>query len=375
MCNLSALLRVRTTGKHANWSLGTDTGLNLFHPGTTDESQTLFTAAVACLTYGLNQHSELVRCSVAHAGNDHRLGAQEAPPAIISMSPGAGFEKHVDAIIAGGPLLGYTAEKGLVTPGCSQAEPVQTDGEDRNRTAPFPFCSNRFEFRAVGSSQNCAFPVMVCNTIMAAGLAHLSSLLESGVDRRDAVAQLYRENRAIIFTGNSYSEAWSLEAEKRGLPNLTTTPQALPTFNSAKAKTVLSEMGVSSEAETDSRAEVMWESYVIAVKTEVETMIKMVNTGFLPACAKDVACFATAPDLAADRAAVFSAIQTELGTLLALKAKLPHDSLVDEANYLSLILKPQMAKLRAAVDAAEETMDANLYPFPTYEDLLYGHQF
>merc|ERR1719291_1465263 len=138
---------INGNGKHNNWSIGTDTGLNFFYPGKTDAARELFTTGIACLAYGLSQHNEVVRCCVAHAGNDHRLGAQEAPPAIISLYPGTAFEAHVDAIIAGGPLLGYKAEKSTADPMANAAMPAVCGVEDRNRTAPFPFCGNRFEFR------------------------------------------------------------------------------------------------------------------------------------------------------------------------------------------------------------------------------------
>merc|ERR1719310_1796191 len=215
---------INGNGKHNNWSVGTDTGINFFYPGKDDDERRCFVAGIAALAYGLKEYNELVRVSVAHAGNDHRLGAQEAPPAIISLYPGTGFEAHVDNIINGGDLLDYKPNKQKADPGCCAAEPIDTNVEDRNRTAPFPFCGNRFEFRAVGSSQNCAFPVMICNSIMSAGMSHLSGLIEGGMSHRDAVAQMYKENRPVIFTGDGYSAEWPAEAAKRGLPNLRNTP-------------------------------------------------------------------------------------------------------------------------------------------------------
>merc|ERR1712110_1089300 len=147
---------------------------NFFHPGKDDDERLCFTTGIAALAYGLMQYNELVRVSVAHAGNDHRLGAQEAPPAIISLYPGTGFEAHVDAVIAGGSLSEFKAEKKKQPTGCKASMDVEANVEDRNRTAPFPFCGNRYEFRAPGSSQNCSFPVMICNTVMAAGMSELS---------------------------------------------------------------------------------------------------------------------------------------------------------------------------------------------------------
>merc|ERR1712176_1120097 len=209
----------------------------------------------------MGEYNELVRVSVAHAGNDHRLGAQEAPPAIVSLYPGTGFEAHVDSIIAGGDLLAYKPNKQKASPGCKAAEAIDTNVEDRNRTAPFPFCGNRFEFRAVGSSQNCSFPTTICNTIWAAGAAHISAMLETGTSLRDAVAQTFKECRPVIFTGNGYSAEWPVEAAKRGLPNLNTTPKAIKTWASDKNKKVFQELGVLSAEETVARAEIMYENY------------------------------------------------------------------------------------------------------------------
>jgi glutamine synthetase len=185
--------------------VGTDTGLNFFHPGKNDQERELYVTAVACLTAGLNAHNDLVRSAVACAGNDFRLGAQEAPPAIMSLYPGPGFEAHVETIVKGGPLLGYEAKKSFADVKSRSAMPAETNAEDRNRTAPFPWCGNRFEFRAVGSSQNCAFPVAVCNTIMASGMAKLSKLIEGGTNHRDAVAALFLEAKHVIFTGKQPS--------------------------------------------------------------------------------------------------------------------------------------------------------------------------
>jgi glutamine synthetase len=175
------------------------------------------------------------------------------------------------------------AEKKLAEPGAKAAMGAPCGVEDRNRTAPFPFCGNRFEFRAVGSSQNCSFPIAIVNTVMASGMATLASLIENGMSYRDAVAQMYKDNRSVIFTGNGYSAEWPVEAAKRGLPNLNTTPLALPTFNSEKAKKVFNDMGVFTDEETDARQEVMYENYNTVLSIEVETLIMMVETGILPA--------------------------------------------------------------------------------------------
>merc|ERR1711990_96896 len=171
-------------------------------------------AALACLSHGIMQYNEMLRCAVAHAGNDHRLGAQEAPPAIISLYPGTGFETHVDAIINGGELLGYKAEKKLADPKSKAAMGAPCGVEDRNRTAPFPFCGNRFEFRAVGSSQNIAFPLACLNTAFAESMAVLSASIEASGDVRGSTAAMLKEHWPVIFNGNGYSEEWPIEAER-----------------------------------------------------------------------------------------------------------------------------------------------------------------
>jgi len=363
---------INGNGKHCNWSIGTDSGVNFFYPGKTDKALELYVTAVACLTYGLKHHSDLVRCAVAHAGNDHRLGAQEAPPAIISLYPGQSFEAHIDNIIKGGPLTGYDSSKKTANPGSRNTMEVPTGVEDRNRTAPFPFCGNRFEFRAVGGSQNCAMPVSICNTLMASGMAHMSSLLEGGKSLRDAVAQVYKENREIIFTGNGYSAEWPIEAEKRGLKNLRTTPEAAKVFNSDKAKAVFKKMGIFEPSEVDARAELMYESYNTILGIEAKTLVRMVETGIIPACAKDLATYKEAPFLAGDRPAVYKSIKVETDKLRDSLAKVPSDHEA-EAHYYCNTVKPQMETLRSFVDEAEGLMQAGLYPYPTYEDLVYGH--
>jgi len=366
---------INGSGKHANWSVGTDTGLNFFYPGKNEAGAKLYVTGIACLAYGLAQYNEMVRCTVASAGNDHRLGAQEAPPAIISLYPGQGFEQFMESIISGGDLLGYKAEKKKQSTGCSAAMHIEANVEDRNRTAPFPFCGNRFEFRAVGSSQNCCFPVMVCNAIMSAGMAHLAGLIEGGMSHRDAVAQLFKENKHVIFTGNGYSTEWPIEASKRGLPNLNTTPKAIATWNSEKNKKLLESLKIYTAEETEARQEVMYENYISCMSCEVETMVQMTETGILPACAKDLEKYKGFDKLAGNRKSVYEGIVEHLEKLKASFASKPHSSLSDEATYLCDTVKPQMVALRAAVDKAEGLMESGLYPYPTYEAMIYSHHF
>merc|ERR1712232_1050299 len=322
---------INGSGKHCNWSVGTDTGINFFYPGKTPEARTIYTAALACLAHGIMQHNDMLRCSVAHAGNDHRLGAQEAPPAIISLYPGTGFEQFVDQVIAGGPIDEFKAEKKMQPTGCKASMAVEANVEDRNRTAPFPFCGNRYEFRVVGSSQNCSFPVMICNTIMAAGMAELSCKIEDGMSARDAVAEMYKTNRSVIFTGNGYSTEWPLEASKRGLPNLNTTPKAIKTWASEKNKKLFQDLGVLSTEETEARAEIMYEAYSTTLSIEAKTMVDMVETGILPACAQDLALYKDSPSLAGDREKTYGSIKAENDKLKTILASAPHDDMDKEA--------------------------------------------
>jgi glutamine synthetase len=362
---------INGNGKHANWSVGTDSGINFFYPGKTDEARTIYTAALACLAHGIYQYNEMLRCAVAHAGNDHRLGAQEAPPAIISLSPGTGFEQHVDNIINGGPLHEFKAEKKMQPTGCKASMAVEANVEDRNRTAPFPFCGNRYEFRAVGSSQNCSFPVMICNTIMAAGMSALSDEIEKGTAARDAVAAMYKTNRSVIFTGNGYSAEWPAEAAKRGLPNLNTTPKAVKEWASSKNIEVFKKLNILTEEETKAKQETMYEMYNTTLMVEVKTMIQMVESGFLPACAKDLNAFANTK-LAGGRQALYESIMKQNDALKAMLSKVPSD-MVAEAEWLCNTVKPQMDALRKLVDEAEGLMEKSVYPYPSYEAMLYHH--
>jgi len=363
---------INGSGKHANWSIGTDTGINFFYPGKTNDARAIYTAALACLSHGIYQNNEMLRCAVAHAGNDHRLGAQEAPPAIISLYPGTGFEAHVDAVIAGGPLDSFKAEKKKQSTGCKASMDVEANVEDRNRTAPFPFCGNRYEFRAVGSSQNCSFPVMICNTIMASGMKYLAEQIEGGKSARDAVAEMYKVNRSVIFTGNGYSSEWPLEATRRGLPNLNTTPKAIKTWASDKNKRVFKDLGILSDEETEARSEIMYEAYNTTLSIEAKTMIEMVETGIIPACVEDLALYKDSPDFAGDRPNAYRSIKKENDKLKTMLASTPHD-MTAEADYLCDIVKPQMAVVRGLVDTAEGLLKKGLYPYPTYEAMLYHH--
>jgi len=396
------------SGKHNNWSVGTDTGVNFFSPGKTAKEAELFAASVACLAYALDEHNAVVRASVAHAGNDHRLGAQEAPSAIISLSPGSGVEERIKAIMAGGALTGHlfgadaaaAASDGssLNTLECGAAglNPLQRGAEDRNRTAPFPYVgNNRFEFRSVGSSQHCGFPLAVVNAAFADGLRHLCERLERGEALRDAVASMYTAHGRAIFCGDNYSPDWPVEAAKRGLPHLRDAVSAASALASPAAKALFARTGVLGADEADARAEMALEAYASTIEAEAATLLRMVRTGVEPALAADLAAYATAQpagfapseryakrrsayDACSDAADALEASLESIHVLAsnshgggAVKYATAHD----RASYAAYTLKPHLASVRAACDAAEVLVRAGLWPFPPYAEVLYAHHF
>jgi glutamine synthetase len=381
---------INGSGKHNNWSVGTDTGINFFSPGKTEKQSELFATAVACLTYALNQHNAVIRASVAHAGNDHRLGAQEAPPAIISLNPGTGFEAKVQDILKGGPLAGYFNEGSEMGVGCAGLSTVERGIEDRNRTAPFPLCgNNRFEFRAVGSSQNCGFPMAMVNTAMADGMRHLAEQLEGGAVLRDAVATMLKDNHQVIYSGNNYGPEWPLEAASRGLPNHPDAVTAASAFSSPHTKALFARMGVMEAPEVDARQEVLFENYAATIEIEAATLVRMVRTGVEPAVAADLALYASGSSTSgggssvmsrfAKRRDVYDACSVTCDALESALAGLPShngDASVQEvAKYAADVLKPHLNVVRKACDAAEQLVRTDLWPFPSYESVLYAHHF
>ena len=255
--------------------------------------------------------------------------------------------------------------------------------EDRNRTAPFPFCGNRFEFRAVGSSQNCSFPMAMVNTVFADGMRALSEILEKGTPLRDACAQLFTENQRVIFTGNGYSAEWPVEAAARGLPNLYDTILAASAFATPENKALFARMGVFTEAEVDARGECFFENYSQVIQCEASTLIEMVRTGVEPACAADLALYASAGGSRhTKRAAVYEAVSVTCDEIEAAVAKMPEGgghgghggaSASEIASYCAYTVKPLLSKVREACDAAEGLVKKNLWPFPSYTDIVFKH--
>ena len=364
------------SGKHNNWGLTTSTGKNVFSPGKTPEHQRNFMAMVACLAYMCHKHGDVLRIGVATATNDHRLGAQEAPPAIISLYTGTTMYDHIESIMEGGPLEGYEEKKGKLDTRAKATINLERNLEDRNRTAPFPFCGNRFEFRAVGSAQNINFPLAMLNAAVAEGMSLLSEKCEGGMDIRDAVAEMFQEHKATIFNGNGYSEEWNGpggEAEQRGLLNLRTSVDAYEHLCSEKNEQLFDSMGVFKPKELRARQEVLYENYSQQILIEANTLLDMMKQGAIPACARDLQGYTGTP-LAGKREGLYGMLAAQTDQLESIVASLPHgDDLHAEARYCCDEILPAMDALRDTCDEAEGLCAAGLWPFPSYTQLAFSH--
>lgn len=367
---------INGNGKHNNWGLFTDKGDVLFTAGKTPSEQERFMTFVSCLTHAIHSHGDVLRAGVASAGNDHRLGAQEAPPALLSMYVGQSMEDHVDSIVKGGPLAGYEMKTKTIDAGCSHVCPIEGRFEDRNRTAPMPFCGNRFEFRSVGSAQNIAWPLTCLNTTMAQSMGVLSKKLESGVVLRDAVAQMFKESRRVFFAGDCYSPEWKTEAvDVRKLPDLPNTVLATKHLVSPKNIELFSSMKVFQEDELRARQAIMYEAYANILTIEANVMIRMLETGVIPAMAQDLNTYGTNVHmLAGDRVERYQAV-TELTKILKAIVKKVDDipDASKQAEYCLNDIIPAMNKLRSAHDEAEVLIRKDLYPYPSYSDILFHH--
>jgi len=366
---------INGSGKHNNWGLFTDKGDVLFVPGSTDKEQERFMAIMSCFTLAVHRHSDVLRAGIASAGNDFRLGGQEAPPAVLSFYGGEAMEKHIDSIIAGGPLAGYKSETTTIETGCSHVADLTARKEDRNRTSPLPFCGNRIEFRAVGGSQNIAWPLTCLNTAMADAMDHLANKLEAGQNIRDAVADLFRESRRVFYSGDNYSEEWKAEYEKRGLVNLKNTVDAADSLASEKNVKLFESQRVLARDELFARQTCIYEAYTNISLIEANCMIRMINTGLIPACATDMNLYSgESAFLAGDRKKVYAALAQNNKELE--KAVHAFGSVVGDpaqARFCLEKLKPAMEKVRESADQAELLMQKSLYPYPSYAEILYQH--
>ena len=370
---------VNGSGKHNNWSMGTDTGVNLLDPGDTPAENTSFLFFCAAVIQGVNKHQGLLRASVANIGQDHRLGANEAPPAIISIFLGHELERVFEAIESGegdphtpGSFLELGAE---VLP------PLPRHGGDRNRTSPFAFTGNKFEFRALGSSMSLAFPNTVLNTIVAEAIDELADRLEeklgAGADVATAVAEVVKEsyaaNKQICFMGDNYSSEWHAEAERRGLKNLRTTPDALPEVISEQTIETFGKYNVLSERELHSRFEVWTEQYTIRANIEAETTESIARTMILPAAMRHLAlCEQAGVTKAAGEArTLIDQLIEAIGELEAANVYPAGVEGLELAKYARDNQLAAMAKVREAADRLEKVVADDLWPLPKYSEILF----
>jgi glutamine synthetase len=371
---------VNGSGKHNNWSMGTDTGDNLLEPGETPEENLQFLFFCTAVIRAVNEHQALLRASIASAGQDHRLGANEAPPAIISIFLGAELLKVFEAIESGSGDGG--TDKGFLGLGTEVLPPLPMHGGDRNRTSPFAFTGNKFEFRAVGSSQSLSMPNTVLNTIVAESLDSLSEDLENAIEGgqslEEAVPAIVKDawaaNKAVVFEGDNYSEEWHAEAEARGLANLRSTPDALPWLVEDSTVTVFSNYGVLSERELESRYEIQVEQYVVKVNIEAETASSIARTMLLPAALRHLSELRAAGvnDLIEETEGLVTEFVEAIRALES--ANVRHEGAegsIDHAAYMRDTVLPAMDEVRAVADRLEKVVADDLWPLPKYEEMLF----
>ena len=380
---------VNGSGKHNNWSISTDKGQNLLDPGTTPYENAQFLLFLVAVIKAVDEYQDLLRISVASAGNDHRLGANEAPPAIVSMFVGEELEEVLDAIEKGTDYKG--GEKQTMEIGVHVLPNFPKDTTDRNRTSPFAFTGNKFEFRMLGSNQSISGPNIVLNTIVAEELKQFADELEGAEDFTKALNDLIRktikEHKRIIFNGDGYAESWQLEAEKRGLLNYKTTVEALPHFIDKKNIDLFTSHNVFTEKEMISRTEILLETYSKTINIEALTLNDMVKKQLLPALSTYTADLAAA--LAAKTAVVdgidvsmeesgLKELSAAQGKLYALSCKLdkelaevPGGEALETATYYRDVIFAEMQGMREVIDAAEEKVSSDVWPVPTYSDIIF----
>jgi glutamine synthetase len=371
---------VNGSGKHNNWSMGTDTGSNLLEPGATPHENHRFLFFCAAVIAAVNKHQALLRASIASPGQDHRLGANEAPPAIISIFLGAELEKVFNALESGsGDAATPKSELEL---GASTLPALPKHGGDRNRTSPFAFTGNKFEFRALGSSQSLALPNTVLNTIVAEAIDELSDQLEAKGGGDDAVLEIVRDayaaNKQVVFDGDNYADEWHAEAKRRGLFDLKQTPDALPWLVHEQTVEVFSRYGVLSERELESRYEVFLEQYVTTLNIEGETAADMARTLMLPAALQYLALLDDAEGGAGVKRLekeISGLVDEFVERIFALEeANVGHpvtEDFLEAAKYVQAAVIPAMEAVREVADRLERIVPDSLWPLPKYSEILF----
>ena len=381
---------VNGSGKHNNWSLTTDDGINLLDPGKTPHDNIQFLLVMSCILKAVDVHADLLRESAADPGNDHRLGANEAPPAIISVFLGEQLEDVVEQLISTGSATN-SKKGGTLSTGVKTLPGLTKDATDRNRTSPFAFTGNKFEFRMVGSRDSVASPNIVLNTIVAEAFRDACDVLEKAENKEEAVHDLIKKNlsehQRIIFNGNGYSEEWVQEAERRGLPNIGCMVDAIPALTTEKAIRLFGEFKVFTKSELESRAEVKYENYAKTINIEAKTMIDMASKQIIPAVIKYATSLANSINTIAAAGVSEVTVQKELleetSTLLketqeALKHLMVTEDKafampdgIEQAKFYHESVVPAMEALRAPVDRLEMIVDKEMWPMPSYGDLMF----
>ena len=380
---------VNGSGKHNNWSISTDTGINLLEPGDNPKDNAQFLLFLVAVIKAIDEYQDLMRVSVASAGNDHRLGANEAPPAIVSMFLGDELTEILEGLVSGKAVNGKSKVK--MELGVHVLPAIPKDTTDRNRTSPFAFTGNKFEFRMLGSSFSVAGPNIVLNTIVAKALKEFYEVLKDADDFNGAVTELvkktYSEHKRIVFNGNNYAPEWVVEAEKRGLLNLKSSPDAYDTFIAPKNIELFSEFGIFNSVEMHSRYEILNEEYSKTIHIEATTLIDMVNRQVLPACTKYAGKVASSVSakksvlptlecksevaLISELTALIDNLEgavTELEKAVVLSAEYTGSDL---AHYTRNSIIPLMDNVRGYADSLELIVDQKDWPYPTYGEMLF----
>ena len=370
---------VNGSGKHNNWSMGTDTGVNLLDPGDTPHENLVFLFFCAAVIQAVNKHQALLRASVANAGQDHRLGANEAPPAIISIFLGSELTKAFEAIESGSGDGGSVKE--TLALGTPLLPVLPKHGGDRNRTSPFAFTGNKFEFRALGSSMSLSLPNTVLNTIAAEAIDELATKLQAqldaGVSVDEAVLAIVKEsyaaNKQICFDGDGYSEEWHKEAERRGLLNLPATPDALPWLTAEQTVRAFENYNVLSHRELEARQEVLTEQYVVKLNIEAETAASIARTQIIPAVVRHLTELKGAGNefLIGETEELLKELFFAIEKLESANEIHEDDTIVQEAKYMHDVVIPAMDGVREVSDRLEKIVADDLWPLPKYWEMLF----
>ncbi|GAC1440040.1 MAG: glutamine synthetase III [Solirubrobacteraceae bacterium] len=369
---------VNGSGKHNNWSMSTDTGDNLLEPGATPHENIQFLFFCAAVIQAVNRHQALLRASIASPGQDHRLGANEAPPAIISIFLGAELEKAFEAVAAGRSDGGTKAS--ILGLGTAVLPPLPMHGGDRNRTSPFAFTGNKFEFRALGSSMSPSLPNTVLNTIVAEAIDELAGELRAALKKNPlekavlaVVGASYKANKQICFGGDGYSDEWHAEADRRGLQNLRSTPEALPWLVEKNTVALFKKYKVLSKRELEARLEVFTEQYTVKLNIEAETAASIARTLLVPAAVRHLALLRSGEvePLYAEARGLTDQLTAAIEQLERVNAEHPHVEGIEHAEYMRDTVVPAMEATREVADKLEKIVADDLWPLPKYSEMLF----